>query len=447
MRKRVLLVGGNFHPEPTGIGKYNGEMIDWLSDHNFECVVITTFPYYPQWKVQEPYSKKSFWFRKEVRKTTDTSIPITIIRCPHYVPGNPSGFKRLLSDFTFLFSSYLVILSLIFSEKIDYVITVAPSFSTGLLGILYKKIRGAKFLYHIQDLQIEAARDLKIIRSSFFLNALLRVEKVILREADYVSTISDGMIQKVQSKCNKEIIYFPNWADTKTFHPISNESAKISFGFKPSEKIVLYSGAIGFKQELESIIYIAKSFEIFPDVRFVICGSGPYKIYLEQLTARLCLQNVTFMPLQPYEKFNSFLNIADVHLVLQKKDTADLVMPSKLTTILSVGGLAIVTASPGTSLHQIMSSINLGILIEPENKEVLFDAIKNVVENDSVQLKRNAREYAKQHLSTDTVLYKYSEKVFNHQTEAGVAKVLDSEISPYAIAINAKARLNTMSEQ
>ena len=53
------------------------------------------------------------------------------------------------------------------------------------------------------------------------------------------------------------------------------------------------------------------------------------------------------MPLQAYSEFNDFLNLADVHLVIQKASASDLVMPSKLTTILAVGGLAIITANPG----------------------------------------------------------------------------------------------------
>jgi colanic acid biosynthesis glycosyl transferase WcaI len=51
------------------------------------------------------------------------------------------------------------------------------------------------------------------------------------------------------------------------------------------------------------------------------------------------------MPLQPLEMFNRFLNVADIHLVIEKISAGDLVMPSKLTKILAVGELSIVTAS------------------------------------------------------------------------------------------------------
>ncbi len=446
MRKRVLLLGGNFHPEPTGIGKYNGEMIDWFASQNIACTVVTTYPYYPQWRVQEPYAKKAFRFSKEIRFPSKTSLPVTIYRCPHYVPQNPSGFKRLVSDFTFLLSAYCVLIYLLFSARMDFIMTVAPSFSNGLLGVLYKKFRGAKFIYHIQDLQIDAARDLKIIRSGYFLKILFNIEKYILREADIVSTISEGMMQKVKAKCNKDIVHFPNWVDTRLFYPQSNKEAKASFGFKATDKIVLYSGAIGFKQELESIIHTAKFFQLIDDVKFVICGSGPYKYHLEQMAADLHLNNVVFLPLQPSEKFNTFLNMADVHLVLQKKDTADLVMPSKLTTILAVGGLSIVTASRGTSLHQVMHATDLGILIEPEDMCLLYNAIMEAINSDSAFLKTNARLYAETHLSSEIILNRFIENIFYPAMQPAHGQLTEGDLTTYILPLTTKTRLNTLNK-
>ena len=66
MSERILLIGGNFSPEPTGIGKYNGEMIEWLSKKGYTCTVVTTYPYYPQWKLQPPF-KSHIWYKKETR--------------------------------------------------------------------------------------------------------------------------------------------------------------------------------------------------------------------------------------------------------------------------------------------------------------------------------------------------------------------------------------------
>ena len=406
--KRILILGGNFFPEPTGIGKYNGEMADWLVKNKFDVTVVTTFPYYPQWKVQSPYVKRSYWFKTEKKVIDDAIKPVKIIRCPHYVPAKPSGLKRMISDFSILFSTFLVILRLLFCTKYDYVLTVAPPFQTGLLAIFYKVIRKATILYHIQDLQIDAAKDLGMIKSQFLIKVLFNIEKFILKHSDYVSSISDGMIRRIELKCNKPILFLPNWVETEKFFPIKNKAQlKTEFGFLETDKVVLYSGAIGEKQGIESILHVAATLKEMRNVKFVICGSGPYKEKLLVMRKKMMLDNIVFLPLQPHEKFNEFLNMADIHLVLQKGGASDLVMPSKLSTILAVGGLSIITATEGTGLYEYVLKNQIGILIEPENQKALEYHIKLALDENQSEIRSNARLYAQNNLSIESNLSKY----------------------------------------
>ena len=411
MSKRVLLIGGNFFPELTGIGKYNGEMMDKLASMGYQCTVVTTFPYYPHWQIQSPYTRSSRWFKKELKPvaTLNGKGAIQLFRCPHYVPQKPTGLKRMVSDFTFTFTAFIKILQLLFAKKYDFVLVVAPPFHLGLLGILYKKIRGAKLIYHIQDLQIDAARDFQLIKSQFIINSLLKVEKFILKNVDVVSSISQGMIKKIELKFAGKVIFFPNWVDTEMFFPLDDKAQlKREFNFNPSDKVILYSGAIGEKQGLDVILKSAKTLKQESNLKFVICGSGPYKAQLQQLKEREQLDNVIFLPLQPFDKLNAFLNMADLHLVLQKANAADLVMPSKLTAILAVGGVAIITAGPGSSLFDIVSLHQMGILIEADNNEALTGSIEKALQNSNLEINNNARAYAQQYLSIDEIFRKFS---------------------------------------
>ncbi len=89
-QKSILLIAGNYFPEPTGIGRYNKEMTDWLVDNGFSCTVITTYPYYPHWKIQPPYHKKNWRYQKENIQTKNGNT-ITVYRCPHFVPKKCYG--------------------------------------------------------------------------------------------------------------------------------------------------------------------------------------------------------------------------------------------------------------------------------------------------------------------------------------------------------------------
>jgi len=412
MSKRLLLIGGNFSPEPTGIGKYNGEMIKWLAAQGYDCTVVTSYPYYPEWKVQPPYDKNKNWYKKEVIESNGQGGKITVYRCPQYVPVKPSGMKRILLDFSFATSAFFKILQLLPRKKFDVVITVVPPFHLGLLAIFYKKLRGAKMFYHIQDMQIEAARDLNMIKSPAVIKMLFKLERYIFKHADMVSSISDGMMRKIQEKAGKDIFFFPNWVDVSLFHPIADRvKLKTEYGFDANDKIVLYSGAIGEKQGLEAILKTADTLRADKHIKFLICGSGPYKEKLKANAEELALDNVIFFPLQPFERFNQFLNMADVHLVIQKGNASDLVMPSKLTTILAVGGLALITANSGTSLHDLVSKHNMGILVNAEDQQALTDGIIRAMQDNAMELAKNGRMYAENHLSVGKIMSRFEEAV------------------------------------
>lgn len=414
MNKRILLIGGNYAPELTGIGKYNGEMIHWFAQHGLDAMVLTTYPYYPQWSIQPKYKSKSHWYSKEVKKH---GINVeTIFRCPHYVPANPTGLKRFLSDISIFVSIFFALLNIFFKKKYDYVLCVAPPFSLGILGIMYRLIRRSEAIYHIQDLQVDAARDLNMIKSKCVINTLFKIEKFILRHSNIVSTISPGMIIKVEEKCMKKIRHFPNWVDVNTFYPLHNKAElKAQFGFEISDKIILYSGAIGEKQGLDLIIHTAKKINN-PNIKFVISGMGPFKESLINQSKSLGLTNVYFLPLQPAEHFNAFLNMADVHLVLQRANASDLVLPSKLTTILAVGGVSIVSAKKGTSLYDIISKSDIGYIVEPDSQLALEQGI-NIALRKNNHLSLNARKYACLNLSISFILSQFSEEVFQLRLE------------------------------
>jgi len=78
---KILLHGLNFAPELTGVGKYTGEMAEWLAGRGHEVRVVTSPPYYPEWLVQDGYRSK--WWAVEHWRG------VKIWRCPLWVPRRP----------------------------------------------------------------------------------------------------------------------------------------------------------------------------------------------------------------------------------------------------------------------------------------------------------------------------------------------------------------------
>jgi len=65
--------------------------------------------------------------------------------------------------------------------------------------------------------------------------------------------------------------------------------------------------------------------------------------------------------------------MADIHVLPQRADAADLVMPSKLGGMLASGKAVIVTAHAGTELSNVVSG--RGLVVAPGDADALAEAI------------------------------------------------------------------------
>ncbi|WHG95737.1 WcaI family glycosyltransferase [Escherichia coli] len=143
---KILVYGINYSPELTGIGKYTGEMVEWLAAQGHEVRVITAPPYYPQWQVGENYS--AWRYKREEGAAT-------VWRCPLYVPKQPSTLKRLLHLGSFAVSSFFPLMAQR-RWKPDRIIGVVPTlFCTPGMRLL-AKLSGARTVLHIQDYEVDA---------------------------------------------------------------------------------------------------------------------------------------------------------------------------------------------------------------------------------------------------------------------------------------------------
>jgi hypothetical protein len=102
-----------------------------------------------------------------------------------------------------------------------------------------------------------------------------------------------------------------------------------------------------------------------PPVRFVIAGAGAGRDVIENAmrTQGLDDQLLKLLPLQPEEKLPALLAMADIHLLPQKAEAADLVMPSKLGGMLASGRPVVASAAAGTQIALMVASC--GTVVAP----------------------------------------------------------------------------------
>lgn len=401
---KILLYGINYSPELTGIGKYSGEQARWLAGRGHEVRVVTAPPYYPQWQVGEGYSS---W-----RYRTEQDDGVTVIRCPLYVPRQPSALTRLLHLVSFSASSCLAVLGQL-RWKPDLVILVVPTLFCAPQALLLAKLSGARSVLHIQDYEVDAMFGLGIGGGSSLRRLAFGIERWLLRRFDRVSTISSGMLDKARSKGvnGERLLFFPNWSETARFRQVPRNHALLQrLGVPSGAWVLLYSGNIGEKQGLELILDAAQAYADRADLVFLIVGQGTGKARLLDRVQRDDLHNVLFAPLQAYDDLPALLASADAHLVIQKRGVADAVLPSKLTNILAAGGNAIITADPDTTLGRLCEEHpGIAVLIEPESVAALNAGIERVL---ALPVRNNvALNYAKEFLDKEHILQRFLAQV------------------------------------
>jgi colanic acid biosynthesis glycosyl transferase WcaI len=234
---------------------------------------------------------------------------------------------------------------------------------------------------------------------------VLACERWLLRRFDRVSTISERMLDRARGKGieNTRLLSLPNWVDISAIRPLQHPSRfRAELGIPDDAIVALYSGNMGGKQGLEVLADAALRLRNEPAIHFVFCGNGPARTDLMQRCADLA--NVRFIDLQPLDRLGDLLGLADIHLLPQRADAADLVMPSKLTGMLSSGRPVIATAHADTELGKVV--MQCGSVVEPEDAAALADRIRWLATRPEVrrEMGLRARDYAEKKLSREAVL-------------------------------------------
>lgn len=388
---RILIHGINFSPELTGIGKYSGEMAEWLAESGHEVRVVTAPPYYPQWRVASGFSGR--WYQQELispqpHSQNEGRGSLIVHRCPLWVPATPSGLKRLLHLASFALSSLPIMLAQVFWRP-DVVLAVEPPLFCAPQAWLTARLSGAKAWLHIQDFEVDAAFDLGILRANWLRQSVLMAERFLLHRFDRVSTISLNMRLKLAEKQvdADRARLFPNWVDDEEIYPLPRTSEyRVRLGVDENVCIALYSGNMGEKQGLEVVIEAARRFIGNVDVLFVLCGDGAARDRL--MSQAQGLTNIAWLPLQPTERLNELLNLADIHLLPQRAGMGDLMMPSKLLGMLASGRPVVAMAEQGTQLEDEVSKC--GVVVRPGDIEGFTSALAGLAVMPSERKKMGA---------------------------------------------------------
>ncbi len=411
---RLLIHGINYAPEFVGIGRYTGELGAWLRSRGHAVTVLTGPPYYPEWRVPAAYRHPA-WRREWLDG-------VEVLRAPLYAPARVTGKGRVLHELAFG-AGCLGWWPALWARSWDAVLAVCPLLQSGLMPALLARRQKIPFIFHVQDLQLDAARDLAILRQPVLLGIMEQLERFLFTRAQAVTTISRAMAARIQEKGvpRARLHFLPNWADLENITPGPRQNPLRRELGLDAEIVVLYAGNMGEKQGLEVILDAAVLTREHPNIRYLCAGAGAARERLMAQARRLALDTVRFLPLQGRDRFPLLLAAADIHLVVQKHRASDLVMPSKLGNILAAGRPFIATARPDTELGRVTLESQSGVLVPPEDAGALAQAIVDLARGKEARKKMGieARNYAEACLGRDRIMAEWESLLYALVKQAG----------------------------
>ncbi len=400
----ILFFNRSFYPDIEATGQFLTELCEDLVNNGHDVTVIAGYSYHVKNK------KLKFSLSKEKHKS------IQIIRAPGSRFSKRFLLFRLINLATYFLSAFIG--GFFIGKKPDVVIAQTDPPVSGLLGIFFAKLYGAKFIYSCQDLYPEVG----IITGRLtnpILNFLLKeINQLSFKMADKIICLGDDMKRRIIDKGvdeNKiDIVY--DWADLNDLYPIDKNTNPFVLKHNLQDVFtVMYSGNIGLTQCLEGIIDVANHFKTNEKIKFLIVGDGANKTNLQTLVKKQNLSNIEFLPYQPKEDLRYSLGAPDVHLISIQKGLGGVIVPSKVYGILACGKPFIAWIDKDSEVSVIANKFKCGIVISPQDINAMVYAIETLLSNSQKlkEMGQNGREAAVKYFDRKICTAKFNQIIID----------------------------------
>lgn len=323
---------------------------------------------------------------------------VRILRAYIYPALHRSYFWRVISFFSFMFSSVWTAFQV---RDVDLVLGTTPPIFQAVSAWFVAWIRRKPFLLEVRDLWPEFGVSMGVLKNPLVISLGRWLEKFLYTRATHILVNSpaykDYMIGKGVPE--KKITFIPYGTDVDMFNPqVDGSSIRAELGLQ-NKFVVLYAGALGQANDIDTILRAAERLKPYDKIHFVLFGDGKERPRLQNEAKRMKLTNVTFAGVRPKKDMPRVVASADVCLaILQDIPMFRTTYPNKVFDYMAAGR-ATVLVIDGITRELIESSYG-GVFVQPNDDETLAETILDLSNNMDIvkQMGQNAREYLVKHL-------------------------------------------------
>lgn len=415
-KKNLLIYAHYYYPDVASTGQILTELAEGLKD-SFHITVICTVPSYTG-KINRYYKHHKYYHENR------NGVNVLRIRVPEFRKSfAPSRIHNIASYF------FSAIAATFRVENQDYVFTISqPPVLGGMLGLIGKKIKHAKFIYNIQDFNPEQVMAVSYTKNRFVLGMMMFLDKYSCKKADKVIVVGRDMIETLNRRFAVKdaamlprVGYINNWIDEKEIIPLPKDDENVC-AFKKrlgieDKFVIMYSGNIGLYYDLPNIMHVIAKFRAEENIAFLFVGEGSVLEQLEEYKRKNNLANVYFAPYQDKKNLVYSLNAGDVHFVVNAKGIKGVSVPSKLYGVMAAAKPVLGILEKGSEARLIIEEAGCGISANPgdyQEIETLIRQFLSMQEEDVLkEMGEKGREYLTKYLTKDVSIEKYREEIIS----------------------------------
>ncbi len=371
MSKKFFLISQVFYPDEVSTAGLFTSLCSVMAKDNLEIEV---------WCAQPSYSAQ----KRQPKQILYNGIRILYLPSTNFHKDNIAG--RILNIITFSTSAFI---KLLFSNGKCSVFTHTTPPSLGIFVSLACAVRKRKFVYILLDilpyglirLGKVSSRNLAIrFWHRLFIYTLKHSNKIIVLGRDMKAWLGD-----IYPESLDKVEYIPHWQDDKLIFPVDFLSNEYIIQYKLKDKFVIqYSGNMGIWNDMETLGKAA--LEKTGNVAFMFVGGGVRKNELMRVVSERNLNDILFLPFQPFEKLGSLLSACHVALVSLREGLEGMAVPCKIYGILAAGVPVIAVVPESSEIAMIVREENCGMVVKPGDPASLNNAIEFMKNNESARL-------------------------------------------------------------
>lgn len=386
---RILLINQAFvSPDEPGHTRHF-EMARFLQSRGHELVIVASDLNYQTG--QRTVARRGIFAEQNFDG-------VRVLRSYIYPALHRSYVWRIVSFFSFMFSSVWTALQV---KDVDLVMGTTPPIFQSVSAWFVAWMRRLPFLLEVRDLWPEFGVSMGVLKNPLVIALARWLEMFLYARATHILVNSPAYKEYMIGKGVPEnkVTYIPYGTDVDMFNPgVDGSSIRVEMGLQ-DKFVVLYAGALGQANDIDTILRAAEKLKNEDKIRFVLFGDGKERKRLGAEAERMKLSNVIFAGVRAKKEMPQVVACADVCLaILQDIPMFRTTYPNKVFDYMAAGR-ATVLVIDGVSRGLIESS-NGGVYVQPGDDIMLAEKILELSKDRKrVQgMGQSAREYLVEHL-------------------------------------------------